>query len=173
MTGFSVRPTRHDDIEAVAVFTRQSWARTYDPLIGAQNRAAISDAKHVPSLFAGEIGNPDAVSLVAMDDTGMLIGHAGGWLDGEGGCYVDRLHVAPDWHGKGVARALMDQFATACADRVDHLELTVLKGNDRAIGFYRNYGFEPVDDWREEDGLAGVSAQRLRRKLWDKTRLRV
>ncbi len=165
MSSYEVRETRQDDIDAVTSLTKDSWARTYDPFIGVAARKEISDTKHVPALFAGEIGTDDAVTLVAALPDGTLIGHAGGRMDGKGGCFVDRLHIVSEWKGKGVAQALMDLFEQTCAGRAGYLELTVLDGNERAIRFYRRYGFEPVGPSTVEQGLAGIPAQRLRKVL--------
>lgn len=165
MSSFIVRPTRRDDVDAVMALTKGSWARTYDPVIGAAERAIISDAKHVPALFVDEIDSPDGVTLVAVLEDGAPVGHLGGSMDGQGGYYLDRLHVVPAWQGKGVADALVDDCVMACAGRAAYLELTVLAGNDRAIGFYRRAGFAPVDAGTVEDGLAGIPGHRLRKML--------
>lgn len=61
---------------------------------------------------------------------------------------IGQLYVATDWHGKGVAQALMDHaIATARADDAPALLLTVFEENHRAIRFYRRYGFVHVGDY--------------------------
>ena len=162
---FTVRPTEAGDIDALMTLVKASWARTYDPVIGAEARAVISDAKHVPALFAGEIESDDGVTLVAVLEDGTPVGHLGGSMNGNGGYFLDRLHVLPAWQGKGVADALVDGCVEACSGRADYLELTVLEGNERAIGFYRRAGFVPVSESSAAQGLGGVPAQRLRKPL--------
>ncbi|MCC0030784.1 MAG: GNAT family N-acetyltransferase [Brucellaceae bacterium] len=165
MSAFTVRPVEHGDLDGVIALTKDSWARTYDPVIGAAERAVISDAKHVPALFAGEIESDDGVTLVAVLGDGTPVGHLGGSMNGNGGYFLDRLHVLPAWQGKGVADALVEGCVQACAGRADYLELTVLEGNQRAIGFYRRAGFVPVGESSAAQGLGGVPAQRLRKPL--------
>ncbi|MEG3182262.1 GNAT family N-acetyltransferase [Sphingomonas sp. LT1P40] len=61
---------------------------------------------------------------------------------------VGQLYVATDWHGKGIAQALMDHaIATARAERAPAILLTVFEENARAIRFYQRYGFVHVGDY--------------------------
>lgn len=162
---FAIRPTRADEVDAVMAFIKASWARTYDGLIGPAAQREISDAKHVRELFAGEIGNRDAVSLVAVDAGDQIVGHLGGELRGNGCCFVDRVHVDTAWWGTGVGAALIRNAESEVAGRADRLELTVLEGNDRAIAFYVKSGFKAVANLGAAHGLAGKSAILMRLPL--------
>lgn len=58
---------------------------------------------------------------------------------------LDQLYVLKEWHGKGVAAALMDWAVTAAAGRgARHIHLSVFVGNHRARRFYERYGFHAV-----------------------------
>lgn len=67
------------------------------------------------------------------------------------------LNVAPHRHGTGVAQALM-QEAVGDADAY----LWVLRGNERAIGFYRKLGFE-LDGTERYDEVWRCYDQRMQR----------
>ncbi|RMG71679.1 MAG: GNAT family N-acetyltransferase [Bacteroidetes bacterium] len=55
---------------------------------------------------------------------------------------LDRLYVLPPWHGRGVGAALMDHCVeTARAEGWQGMWLGVWQHNDRAMAFYRKYGF--------------------------------
>ncbi|MBX3593428.1 GNAT family N-acetyltransferase [Sphingomonas sp.] len=72
------------------------------------------------------------------------------WLDqaGPDDAQLSQLYVATDWHGRGVAPALMEwALATARARRAPALLLTVFEKNARAIRFYDRYGFDHVGDY--------------------------
>jgi ribosomal protein S18 acetylase RimI-like enzyme len=141
---------------------KASWARTYDPLIGAAERQRISGAKHVPALFEAEYGSDGGFGYVAVTPEGQIVGHVGGQLMPERVAFVDRLHVLPDWHGSAVALRLVEAVVAGQARRADTVELTVLVNNARAIGFYDKAGFVLAGEPQPREGLAGISALRMR-----------
>lgn len=156
IAAFRIRPTSLDDVDAVIALVKASWARTYDPVIGENARRAISDAKHTRQLFEREIGTADGVSFVATDRKDTILGHLGGLLKSDGTCFIDRVHVVPDWQGRGVAMALVDRVVETLRGRATALELTVLENNARAVAFYRKAEFQVVSGAAE--GLAHVPA---------------
>ena len=143
---------------------KASWARTYDPVIGIEARKAKSDLKHVPQLFLSEIRNKDAACMIAELD-GEIIGHVGGQLRGDRVFFVDHLHVAPVYHGKGVASGLMKGFAEKVRQIADCIELTVLSNNHRAFRFYEKLGFVEATGSNEDAGLGGVPSVLMRWSL--------
>lgn len=62
---------------------------------------------------------------------------------------VGGLFVDPDFHGRGVGRALLDHVRTGRT----HLELGVFEENQSARRFYSRYGFEEIEaSFNEEAG---------------------
>lgn len=60
---------------------------------------------------------------------------------------IHRLYVDRDWHGKGLAPALMDACLQALkVHGSDVVWLGVWEHNPRAIAFYRKFGFAEVGD---------------------------
>ena len=105
------------------------------------------------AIQAGEIADPRTVILLS-EEGKQLVGFAQLRWDGAPACVVaeapgeiQRLYVAADWHGKGVANDLM----RACMDELlargsDVVWLGVWERNPRAIAFYRKCGFVEVGD---------------------------
>jgi diamine N-acetyltransferase len=58
-----------------------------------------------------------------------------------------RFYVRRDWHGRGVAQALMDRVKAEARQRgAQTLWLGVWERNDRARAFYAKYGFADVGE---------------------------
>ena len=56
-----------------------------------------------------------------------------------------RLYVAARWHGLGISGPLMEAFlAEARARGARAVWLEAFKGNPRALGFYRRWGFQDL-----------------------------
>jgi ribosomal protein S18 acetylase RimI-like enzyme len=58
---------------------------------------------------------------------------------------LDQLYILKDYHGVGIAHALMDWAVEEAQRRgAEEMYLTVYVDNHRARRFYDRYGFEPV-----------------------------
>jgi len=58
---------------------------------------------------------------------------------------IRRLYVVSEWHGRGVARLLMqDALDTATREGCDVLWLGVWEHNPKAMAFYKKFGLEIV-----------------------------
>jgi GNAT superfamily N-acetyltransferase len=69
------------------------------------------------------------------------------WL-GRHGLYLEDLYVRPELRGSGYGRGLLATLAQECLDNdYGRLEWWVLDWNEPALGFYRNLGAVPMDDW--------------------------
>lgn len=64
------------------------------------------------------------------------------------GMYLEDLFVLPDARGSGVGRHLLAHLAKKAVDLgCCRIEWAVLNWNEPAIGFYKNLGAEPMNDW--------------------------
>lgn len=151
------------DIPAIIQLVKASWARTYDPVIGVEARKTISDKKHVPALFQGEIDRADARGLVATHGE-EVIGYVGGEMRGEEVFFIDHLHVDPAWHGKDIATDLLLNLRSELEKSLkpNCIELTVLENNNRAVAFYKKTGFIQAKGANEDEGLGGVPSILMR-----------
>ena len=162
MSAVSIIPTVHSDIDALIGFINASWVRTYAPLIGQDMASDLATEKHTHELFLREIGAADALSWVAKDQVGGIIGHVGGFVKGDGTIYIDRFHIAPDWQGKGVAEMLNQSVSKDAGNKgFERLELTVLEDNKRALAFYLKAGFQIDESRSPVEGLGPCDALTL------------
>jgi ribosomal protein S18 acetylase RimI-like enzyme len=133
-----VRPARAED--------EASLARIY-------REASLSNPGDRDALLA----HPEALRLsddlishvrtrVAVLRDGSVIGFAGTQPTGPSVAELDDLFVDPQWHRRGVGRALVRYIIKELSgEGVSRLEVT---GNDHALEFYRSAGF--VIDGRVE-----------------------
>jgi GNAT superfamily N-acetyltransferase len=69
------------------------------------------------------------------------------WL-GKHGLYLEDLYVRPELRGASYGKRLLATLARECVDNdYGRLEWWVLDWNEPALGFYRNLGAIPMDDW--------------------------
>lgn len=135
---------------------------TFRDTFEAENSAADLEAyvaeAFTPQRQADEILNPASIVLLAERESGLassaLIGYAHlvagaapASVRGPSPIELKRLYVSRSWHGKGVARDLMDAaIATARATGAQTLWLGVWERNARAAAFYEKYGFARVGE---------------------------
>jgi GNAT superfamily N-acetyltransferase len=80
---------------------------------------------------------------------------------GRPGIYLEDLYVRPAMRGKGIGKALLMYLAQLAVERkCGRLEWAVLNWNEPSIGFYRNLGARPMDEWTVFR-LAGAPLNRL------------
>ena len=64
------------------------------------------------------------------------------------GIYLEDLFVKPEARGKGFGLALLKRLAQLAVDRdCGRVEWSVLDWNEPAIGFYKQLGAQPMDEW--------------------------
>jgi ribosomal protein S18 acetylase RimI-like enzyme len=143
VTGFELRTITPDDWEL--------WR-------GIRLRALHEAPSAFGSTYAGalELTEADfrsrldlnAPSIVAVVDE-RAVGMCGGWLDIEGWLHVVSMWVDPEFRGRGVGRAVLDQVVgwAHTHDLRVHLDVTI--GNDRARHLYEAYGFVGTGELEE------------------------
>ncbi len=119
----------------------------------AENMDLLCKASYSEGIQANEISSPRVVTLLSEVQEG-LVGFAQlRWgpapkciaanFPGE----VQRLYVAKEWHGKGIAQDLMNVCIEEMKGRgSDVIWLGVWERNPRAISFYKKFGFLEVGE---------------------------
>jgi len=59
---------------------------------------------------------------------------------------VNQLLLLPEYQGKGIGTACMTRVLGEAAERSVPVRLQVLKGNERALSFYRRLGFQTTGE---------------------------
>ena len=67
---------------------------------------------------------------------------------GRAGLYLEDLFVLPEYRGRGIGKALLEELAQIAVERnCGRMEWVCLDWNSPSIAFYRSLGAEPMDEW--------------------------
>jgi len=137
----------------LAAIAEETFRDTFAAMNAPEDMELHCRASYSEAIQGEEIANPDMLTLLCEQD-GNLVGFAQLRWDTPPDCVVadapgeiQRLYVARDCHGLGVAHDLMN----ACLDemashRCDLVWLGVWERNQRAIAFYKKFGFQEVGE---------------------------
>ena len=95
------------------------------------------------NMLAEELDNLLSAFLVALDDSGRVVGYAGVQVVLDEG-YINNIAVEEAARKHGVASALLDVFVRFGAVNLAFLTLEVRKSNAPAIALYEKFGFQQV-----------------------------
>lgn len=149
----TIRKAKPGDAERLAKVAERTFREAFGALTADKEMAVHCRASYGEAVQAGEISNPNMITLLA-EEEGWLVGFAQlRWGDapdcisGSSPGEIQRLYVLNEWHGKGVAQDLMN----ACLEQIEThgskvVWLGVWEQNPRAISFYRKFGFMEVGD---------------------------
>lgn len=149
----TIRKANPGDAERLAGVAEQTFREAFGPLTAAEEMSIHCRARFGEAVQAGEIANPNMVTLLAEEETWLVgfaqlrWGDAPDCISARSPSELHRLYVLNEWHGKGVAQDLMN----ACLEQIKvHgskvVWLGVWEQNPRAISFYRKFGFMEVGD---------------------------
>ena len=155
-----IRPATEPDLERLALLYRDFAAELpppdYIPFDIDQELREVS-----------EIVRGDDVALVA-EDGGRLVGFVLGRIKGPRYAYLSDLYVVPAARRRGVARALVSQFAAMVRERgADVVQIEVQAANAGARAVYERWGFETTTLTlaARSAELAGAGSAEERRSL--------
>lgn len=143
--GFSIRPARLVDAEAIARVHVISWRETYRGIISERHLEGrtVDDRREMWHMVLSQL-TPDRVFLVVEDEAGEVAGFAYGGPAREaaqgrsGELYA--MYLLKRCHGLGIGRALFAEFSQRLeAVGIGDFYASVLKGN-RSRGFYVKMG---------------------------------
>lgn len=148
-----IRTADRSDAGPLSRLAEATFRSTFGAVNSPQDMALHCQVSYSEAIQAGEIANPDMLTLLCDGDEG-LVGFAQLRWDGAPHCVaaqspgeIQRLYVADAWHGKGIAQGLMHACIEALQARnSDVAWLGVWERNPRAIAFYRKCGFVGVGD---------------------------
>ena len=144
----TIRRATLEDVRALTAFGRRVFAVTF----GADNTPgdlqSYLDGSYAESLQREEVADRRVETLLAEIDGTLAAfaqlrqGPAGEGVTGAKPIELWRFYVDPQWHGRGLARELMEAVETAARGRgARTLWLGVWERNFRAQAFYKKNGF--------------------------------
>jgi len=161
--GLVIRHAGVADVDAYSAFARRVASETFAAQNDPENFALYLAETFGPAQQAREVTDATGSVLLA-EAAGELAGYAylravpaPECVEGERPIEIARFYVAAEWHGRGLARALMAATAaegTRLGART--LWLGVWERNPRAIAFYAKCGFRDVGSHRF---MVGTDAQ--------------
>lgn len=168
---FLVRDARPDDAQAVAEVHVQSWQQAYAGLLPQEMLAGLGRPADVAaraarweSTIAERERRVLVVAIAAAGGDGAVVGFAafGSARDEPDAGELMAFYLDPRWWGHGAGRALHERVVSEL-DR-DHARsiLWVLRGNERAMRFYRAAGWWPDGGTKTASGPDGVELPELR-----------
>ena len=138
-TCLAARPIEPGDKPALAsFFARLSDESRYRRFLGPKPKLSSRDLA-----FLTEVDGDRHVALVALDGDGAIVGVAryAAWLDRPGHSEI-AFAVADDWHGRGLATALVERLvAHAGRAGIATLTASTLADNAAAQALLRRFGF--------------------------------
>ncbi|MCU0619668.1 MAG: GNAT family N-acetyltransferase [Gemmatimonadaceae bacterium] len=155
----TVRPATVADAAPLSRLAATTFRETFEAHNTPADMARYLAEAFTPARQASEIADPAAVVLLAeaVDVVGgastlvgyahLLAGEVPVAVRGPAPVELKRLYVARDWHGRGVASALMEATIGAARSRGGRtLWLGVWEHNPRAVAFYAKHAFVRVGE---------------------------
>ena len=150
VTNYLITPMEIDDTESVHELLHASHRDTYvNEALGitaekVDERFCRSTLEERRAKTEKRISDPNNQAYLAKDDEQNVIGFVAPRIEDDGTRRLGALYVRKEWHGKGVARALMAKALDWLDGEHYDVKLGVATYNERAKAFYRKYGFEEV-----------------------------
>ena len=138
---FFVRTAMEKDLPRVREILVDTWHATYDDVYGVDKVTEITDSWHSLERLEQNRHTPNSEFLVA--DNGEVIGGVAFATQKEKTIHLHQLYVHPDFHGGKTGLHLMIEIENSFID-AETISLEVEELNQKAIAFYKKYGFSVV-----------------------------
>ena len=147
----TARRAEPTDAARLAALAERTFRAAFASSNTRENMDAHCASAYGETIQVSEITNPGIETFVCDDGT-ELVGYAQLRWGTAPPCVlaskpaeIQRIYVDQQWHGKGIAQALMSRvFAAAALGNADQVWLGVWENNPRALAFYRKFGFSKV-----------------------------
>jgi ribosomal protein S18 acetylase RimI-like enzyme len=168
-----LRDARPEDAPAIALVHVRAWQAGYRGLVPAESLDRMKAEDRAPHYTLGSVDPDQPATLVA--ETAGIVGFvttvpARGEADAGSG-EVAALHVDPTCWRHGIGAALLEAAHHRLAERgFIRAVLWLVVGNDRALRFYRRFGWVPNGRTQTQE-VWGVVLQemQLERQLGEAT----
>jgi diamine N-acetyltransferase len=144
----TIRKATPSDARSLSLLAEGTFRGAFSAVNTTENMDMHCRSSYSEDFQAMEIANPELVTLLAEKEEELLgfaqlrWGNAPDCIRGNSPGEIQRIYVASDWHGKGIAQALMSKCIEEIKARgSDEVWLGVWERNARAIAFYKKFGF--------------------------------
>lgn len=160
----TIRVATKGDAETIADLSRQTFYDTFHEHNSKEDMDKFLNEQFTRGKLLLEVGQPgvdfylaylddEVAGYLKLRDTNKPAG-----LKNRKSLEIARLYAVQKWIGKGVGKALMQKsIEEARLRNCEAIWLGVWEANDRAIAFYKSWGFEKFD---EQDFHLGDDVQR-------------
>jgi len=159
-----IRIADASDAELLAAVGEETFLRAFEKQIEDVDLIAFARKRYGKQQQLSELAQPGSVFFIARIGA-EVAGYARLVKSAPPPCLelssvieLERLYLYPQWHGKGIARALLDRCLNEARLRgCEAVWLDVWDQNHRAEAFYRKHGFRVVG---ERSYVVGTATQR-------------
>ena len=154
---FFVRTASKQDLPAVREILVETWHATYDDIYGVERVNEITDSWHALDVLERKLDAPNSEFLVA--DNGEVVGGMAFASQKEKEIKLHQLYVHPNYHGGKTGLHLLIEIENSFMD-AETISLEVEAKNERAVEFYRKFGFKVVGETQncgeKDSGIAAL-----------------
>jgi GNAT superfamily N-acetyltransferase len=119
------------------------WPEHYAALIGLDQVTYMLKTVHSPQAIQEQIRDGMVYELL---NTGQDCGYVAYQVQADC-CFLSKLYVCNEHRGQGLGSAAMQRIIDyAHGSHCDKLQLTVNRGNDNSIAFYKAWGWQQLKD---------------------------
>lgn len=141
---FNIRAAVAEDAPLILTFIRElaEYEKLSHEMVADEDllKEHLFEASPAAEVVIGSLGNDPVGFALYFPTFSTFLGRPG--------LYLEDLYVRPHARGQGIGRAFLTYLASLAVERgYGRLEWAVLDWNEPALGFYRNLGAVPMDDW--------------------------
>lgn len=141
----NIRHAKPDDVAGIREVAKRSWETDYPKILNRENVEEIVNEWYEEGQIMEELETEDSIIAVAEED-GAIVGFGHGiWARRTG--HILRVYVDPDHRGEEIGRQLLATVRDSLLNRgSDRIQAMVLAENEIGNQFYRDAGFEKIDE---------------------------
>lgn len=148
MNNITIRSVTAEDLDALQTISRQTFLETFAASNTSENMNQYLEKRFSKEALAAELGNPHTTFYFAELD-GQPIGYlklnfgpSQTELKDDKALEIERIYVLKDFQGKKVGQLLYEKGIEIAKEKdVDYVWLGVWENNEKAIQFYKKWGF--------------------------------
>ena len=158
---FYVRTASVEDLPVIRDILVETWHATYDPIYGPEKVGEITADWHSLAQLEENLRAPNSEFIVA--DNGEVVGGMAYAVQSGKTILLRQLYVHPRYHGGKTGLHLLIEIENSFMD-CNEIRLEVEEKNERAVAFYKKYGFEIAGSTkncgREGSGIPALIMQK-------------